>query len=104
MRWPSWRRWLAGSAAVAGALAPLAGSPYRRAAQPERAGAPGTIASPGSAGARSTPGGSAESIDVAELTQVVADQEDHITAVELAAWLRAGKRRLRVVDVRTPSE
>jgi rhodanese-related sulfurtransferase len=85
MRWPSWRRWLAGSAAVAGALAPLAGSPYRRAAPLHRAGAPGTI-------------------DVAELTQVVADQDDHISAVELAAWLRAGKHRLRVVDVRTPSE
>ena len=85
MRWPSWRRWLAGSAAVAGALAPLAGSPYRRAAPPHRVGAPGTI-------------------DVAELTQVVADQDDHISAVELAAWIRAGKRRLRVVDVRSPSE
>ncbi len=64
MRWPSWRRWLAGSAAVAGALAPLAGSPYRRAAQPQRSGAPDTIASHGSAGARSTPAGSAESIAV----------------------------------------
>ena len=85
MKWTSWRRWLAGSAAVAGALAPLVGSPYRRSAQPLRAGAPGTI-------------------DVAELAQVVADQEDHVSAVELAAWIRAGKRRLRVVDVRSPSE
>jgi rhodanese-related sulfurtransferase len=86
MKWPSWRRWLAGSAAVAGALAPLAGSPYRRAAEPRTA-----------ASARGA-------IDVAELARVVADQDDHVSAVDLAAWIRAGKPGLRVVDVRSPSE
>jgi rhodanese-related sulfurtransferase len=86
MRWPSWRRWLAGSAAVAGALAPLAGSPYRRVVEPRTA-----------ASARGA-------IDVAELARLVADQDDHVSAVELAAWIRAGKPRLRVVDVRSPSE
>jgi rhodanese-related sulfurtransferase len=84
VRWPSLRRWLAGSAALAGALAPLVGSPYRR--------APG-----GAAGASGT-------VDVAELARVVADQQDHIPAVELAAWIRAGERGLRVVDVRSASE
>jgi rhodanese-related sulfurtransferase len=78
VRLPSWRRWLAGTAALAGALAPFAGSPYRRPA-------PGTI-------------------DVAELAQVVADQDDHVSAVQLAAWLRARRPRLRVIDVRTAAE
>ena len=78
-RW-SLRRWLAGSAALAGALAPLAGSPYRRAP-----------AAPGS-------------IDVAELARAVADQEDHISAVQLAAWLRARRPGLRVIDVRSAPE
>jgi rhodanese-related sulfurtransferase len=84
VRWPSLRRWLAGSAALAGALAPLAGSPYRR-ASPAGAGAPGTV-------------------DVAELARIVAEQQDHVPAVELAAWIRAGERGLRVVDVRSASE
>jgi len=83
-RW-SWRRWLAGSAALAGALAPLAGSPYRRAV-------PG--AQPGMQG----------SINVAELARVVADQEDHISAVQLAGWLRERRPRLRVIDVRSTPE
>jgi len=71
-----WRRWLAGAAALAGALAPLAGSPYRK---------------------RGT-------IDVAELARAVAEQEDHVSAVELAAWLRARRPGLRVIDVRTAGE
>jgi rhodanese-related sulfurtransferase len=78
MRPWSWRRWLAGAAALAGALAPLGGSPYRRAA-------PGII-------------------DVDELARVVADQEDHVSAVQLAAWIRARRPGLRVIDVRSASE
>lgn len=70
-----WRRYLAGAAAVAGALAPFAGSPYRRA----------------------TPG-------VAELARAVANQEDHISAVELATWIRARRPGLRVVDLRSTAE
>ena len=77
-----WRRWLAGAAALAGALAPLAGNPYRAA----------PVGSP------------AGSIDVAELARVVAEQEDHVSAVELAGWIRARKPGLRVIDVRSASE
>ena len=87
MRWPSRRRWLLGSAALAGALAPFAGSPYRRA--PTAAHVASRAAGP---------------VDVAELARAVADQEDHVSAVELAAWIRAGEPRLRVVDVRSASE
>jgi len=74
---PRWRGWLAGAAALAGALAPVAGSPYRRAVR---------------------------SIDVAELARIVADHEDHVSAIELAGWLRAGRPRLRVIDVRSAAE
>jgi rhodanese-related sulfurtransferase len=76
-----WRRWLAGAATLAGALAPFAGSPYR--------------------GARSA---GAAAIDVAALARAVAAEEDHVSAVELAAWLRERRPGLRVVDVRTASE
>ena len=82
----SWRRWLAGAAALAGALAPLAGSPYRRAV-------PGAV-----------PGAVSGTIDVAELARVVADQEDHVSAVQLAAWIRVGRPGLRVIDVRSAPE
>ena len=81
-RW--WRRYLAGAAALAGALAPLAGSPYHRACD-DAPDCPGTI-------------------DVAELARIVADQEDHVSAVELAGWIRARLPGLRVVDVRTAAE
>jgi rhodanese-related sulfurtransferase len=76
----TWRRWLAGAAALAGALAPLAGS---------RHGRPAT--------GRGAP-------DVAELAWVVADQEDHVPAVELARWIRARRPGLRVIDVRSAAE
>jgi rhodanese-related sulfurtransferase len=81
-RWRRLHRYLAGAAALAGALAPFAGSPYRR-----------STAAPG--------GGS---LDVAELARTVADQEDHVSAVELATWIRAGRPRLRIVDVRSADE
>jgi rhodanese-related sulfurtransferase len=85
-----WRRWLAGAAALAGALAPFAGSPYRRA---------GAEHATASATATAT-----TTIDVAELVRVVADQEDHVSAVELAGWIRARLPGLRVIDVRSASE
>jgi rhodanese-related sulfurtransferase len=44
------------------------------------------------------------SIDVAELARAVAGQEDHVSAVELAGWIRARRPGLRVIDVRTDSE
>ena len=89
-----WRRYLAGAAALAGALAPFAGSPYRSARPAVSNAAP-------SATPRATP---SATIDVAELARAVAEQEDHVSAVELAGWLRARRPGLRVIDVRTAGE
>jgi rhodanese-related sulfurtransferase/uncharacterized membrane protein YedE/YeeE len=61
-------------AVLLGALALFAGSPYR---------------------AR---------LDVERLARAVARQEDHVTALELAAWIRDRKPGLRVLDLRTPAE
>jgi rhodanese-related sulfurtransferase len=92
VRLPSWRRWLAGAAALAGALASLAGSPYHRAMPgPTPGPVPGSSSAPGS-------------INVAELARVVADQEDHVSAVQLAAWIRERLPGLRVIDVRSAPE
>jgi rhodanese-related sulfurtransferase len=74
---PAWRRWLAGSALLAGALAPFVGNPLR---------------------------GRRASIDVEQLAGLVAREEDHVSAVQLAAWLKEGRPGLRVVDVRSASE
>jgi len=89
----TWRRWLAAAAALAGAVAPFAGSPYRARVGSAAPAAHGTVAT----AARGT-------IDVAELARAVAEQEDHVSAMELAAWLRARRPGLRVIDVRTASE
>ena len=70
------RRALVVIAVAAGVLAPLAGSPYLE----RRAG-----------------------IDVAELAAVVAREQDHVTAVDLAGWIKDRKPGLRVIDVR-PAE
>jgi rhodanese-related sulfurtransferase len=43
-------------------------------------------------------------IDVGALAHEVATQADHVSAIELASWLRAGRAGLRVIDVRSPSE
>lgn len=67
------RRVLLIIAIVAGLLAAISGSPYRA----DRA-----------------------SIDVAQLAQIVAKEEDHVTALELAQWIRDRKQGLRVIDVR----
>ncbi|QBB71087.1 rhodanese-like domain-containing protein [Pseudolysobacter antarcticus] len=67
-----------GIAALAlGVAAPFAGNPYRT--------APGRI-------------------DVAELAGIVAREEDHVDAVQLANWIRERKSGLRVIDVRSPAE
>jgi rhodanese-related sulfurtransferase len=71
----AWRRWLAGAAALAGALAAGVGK-----------------------------GQEQGSIDVAELARIVADQQDHVPAVELACWIRARRPGLRVIDVRSAAE
>ena len=76
-RHPRLERGLAIAAVVAGALAVVAGGPTRA--------AHGTI-------------------DVAELARVVEHEEDHVTAIELAKWIRDAKRGLRVLDIRSDSE
>jgi rhodanese-related sulfurtransferase len=44
------------------------------------------------------------SIDVATLASQVAQEEDHVTALELAAWIRDRKAGLRILDLRTRKE
>lgn len=69
-------RLLAGAAAVLGALALVAGGA----------------------------GASRQGIDVAALAREVEAEADHVTARELAAWIRDGRPRLRIIDVRSPAE
>ena len=70
-------RLLGVAAIVLAVLAPLAGSPYA-----SRHG----------------------SIDVARLARTVAREEDHVTALELAQWIRERRAGLRIVDVRSTEE
>ena len=76
-RRPGIERALAIVAVVGGALAVVAGSPTR-----------------------ATRG----SVDVTELARIVEHEEDHVTAVELATWIRDDKPRLHVLDIRADSE
>lgn len=43
-------------------------------------------------------------IDVEELAREVANRDDHVSAIELAAWIRSGRPDLRIVDVRSADE
>lgn len=43
-------------------------------------------------------------IDVPALAQTVAREEDHVTALELAQWIKERRPGLRVLDVRSPEE
>jgi rhodanese-related sulfurtransferase len=43
-------------------------------------------------------------VDVAALTRMIDREEDHVTALELAEWIRDRKPGLRVLDVRSDSE
>ena len=70
-------RWLAGTALGLAVAASFAGSPYT---------------------ARHA------SIDVALLAHTVEQEEDHVTALELAEWIKERRPGLRVLDVRTPEE
>ena len=70
-------RGLAVAAIVAGALAVVAGAPNR----PARG-----------------------SVNVTELARIVEQEEDHVTAVELAKWIRDDRTGLRVLDIRSDSE
>jgi rhodanese-related sulfurtransferase len=63
--------------AALGVLAPIAGSPYA-----SRHGR----------------------IDVEQLARMVQREEDHVTAVELAQWIKDRRTGLRIVDVRTAPE
>lgn len=77
-------RLLAVAAALAGVLAAFAGSPapgQRNAVPAARAG-----------------------VDVARLAAAVAHEEDHITALELAEWIRGRMPRLRIIDLRSARE
>ena len=76
-RSPGLERSLAVAAIVAGGLAVIAGAPTR--------------------GARGN-------VDVAQLARLVEREEDHVTAVELARWIRDDKAGLRVIDIRPDSE
>jgi len=73
------RRALAATAAVLGVLAAVVGSP-------------------------SAPEGGRSALDVGGLARAVVREEDHVTALELAQWIRERRPGLRVIDVRTPAE
>lgn len=70
-------RALAIAALLLGALAPFAGSPYRA---PRNA------------------------MNVQQLAAEVAREEDHVTALELAAWIKERKPDLRIIDLRAQAE
>jgi len=74
---PSLTRMLGIGAALLGVLAAFAGSPYA-----SRHGR----------------------IDVDALANVVRREDDHVTAIELAGWIKSRRDRLRVVDVRSAGE
>src|SRR5690348_10403484 len=42
----------------------------------------------------------ANGVDMTALAREVAREQDHVTALELARWIRDGGHRLRVIDVR----
>ena len=73
---PRFPRYLGAAALTLGALAVVAGSPRLQ--------------------------GNAR-VDVAGLASTVEREDDHVTAVELAEWIRARRPNLRVVDVRDSS-
>lgn len=43
-------------------------------------------------------------LDVQRLAKAVAHEEDHVTTLELAQWIRDRKPGLRLIDVRTSAE
>lgn len=73
----AWRRLLAGLAVSLGGIAPFAGEPH----PPRQA-----------------------RFDTVAVAAQVAREEDHVTARELAAWIRARKDGLRVIDLRSREE
>lgn len=67
---------LARAAGTLGVLAAVAGSPYV----------------------------SDRNVDVSELARIVRREDDHVTAMDLARWIKDRQRALRVIDVRSPEE
>lgn len=49
-------------------------------------------------------GAGSTAIDVSALARIVAAQQDHVSALEVARWLRDGRAGLRVIDVRSADE
>lgn len=43
-------------------------------------------------------------VDVAQLARIVEREDDHVTAIELADWIKSRRPRLRIVDLRTAPE
>jgi rhodanese-related sulfurtransferase len=43
-------------------------------------------------------------VDVSELARIVQREDDHVTAMDLARWIKDRQRPLRVIDVRTLEE
>jgi rhodanese-related sulfurtransferase len=43
-------------------------------------------------------------VDVSELARIVQREDDHVTAMDLARWIKERQRALRVIDVRSPEE
>ena len=70
-------RWLAGIALALGGMAAVAGSPFQDARG---------------------------RIDIDAITPAGVPAPDHVTAIELAGWIRDRREGLRVVDVRPPAE
>ena len=50
------------------------------------------------------PASAPRTIDIDALAALVAREEDHVDALELAAWIRARRPGLRVIDVREPGD
>jgi rhodanese-related sulfurtransferase len=43
-------------------------------------------------------------VDVDDLARVVEHEEDHVSAIELAEWIRERRPRLRIVDIRSSAD
>ncbi len=76
-RWDALPRPLGFAAAAFGVLAAVAGTPYAA--------------------------GHAR-IDVAQLARTIEREDDHVTAIELARWIKERHPSLRIVDLRSPAE
>jgi len=54
--------------------------------------------------AAGSPARNAGSLDVAQLAKTVEREEDHVTAIELARWIRDRKPDLRIIDIRDSAD